>query len=1314
MKGSSVSAKASIFESLATNDPSQQPKKHVRTRIHNPPERKSNPKENVSLSLPYYSSPPVLLPEPENTMAAYDFPVISSGFDFTSTVGRRYAAPDSFSDDSDAEIPSALAAYGCPAVDSESESDSDSESGSDEQRYTVPDAQNYDYPDSNTGRPYTVTDVHNYNYSDSEDEGLTEKMSAAVKYGAPQGMEDSEDEASLSDESSVPPFALPPHDSDDEDLCGVTQYMPDPISDSDFTEDDYYERYTMPEMQNYNYSDSETEDEEQKFDVEEVDIESEEYVNAFKKAPSLVTSSSLPRDKTGRDWNSEFRMLLSRAPSAEKFEKLSQLASDFAYCAEVYGRIIISEVEVDDKYKTIAPVNVGGIAGGEKFIVQNILFKFTLDWNNLYGGDEFSAKAAAAEHRGVGSIYECSSEIIKIPLTALIDYRGFRLAAFSLLPISRKTIVYGSDDGAKTVHKDNDQFNRAMKALAKKLNLKEHEVRDKILCAPGDVEGHKGMDGNFYLVDAARLFPPEALYFTETKTKPTERGVHLYRFLRPELVKRNPVPLSSDSFSRFQSPNEARANNREVQQATGNLYAVIIPEFVEALKKCEDIKTFTESVQAHKLHRKGINLRLLGRVRRLFPEEGGTELEAKFRDILLVHILARVLKNLMRHELRNRVREIKIAAQEPYLELAIDFFNKILGNKKNIVEESKRFWNVLLKRETLKRFKRSLSKKEASLEFDLQGKMKPYLPLLFDHLQQLTGVTLTKQANKLISAENGPNTAVLVGPDIIEMKVRVKQLNVVYSALAEALIMKGQEKVAVGKKEEARRLWDLAEESLILSIRTAINSQDAHLKLADLLIEQSRFSDNSKQMNELLRRANSHFCNAMQQSELDSVEHLPKKILAKWGYALSSWACCKEDPNERDMTLSLAAKLYASLIINKQQKTDAKGMRVFEELVVGPAIVQQRQQLASLLRIATLEVPETRKICRYIKGFVSKLATSAFLGKGKIKCGTGLNLYTKTGSVDKKSLDVILKSVFVCLTDLNLGNCSMDGESLVALKIPRHCRKLTKINFVGCSGFGLEPLLQFFQDCNACGLNLTYVKLPEVEGDLAKSNSVKAFLEKTFPDIKVFISVQIKQAGAKKFVSSQQVEQQEAYEIISQRLVNMGVTADSGHTVEISRDMLGLRLDQLLVGLDSLNPQQKKERLIAYALRSDPEDKTPKKQDARALEKLLSDPIDDVRVWAMVCAGLTHEESISTAMIKTIQSGESDRFVREAFCASAASLKSSACVPTLIELFRNDVISNVRMSSSASLKAIGGSVVEYLFSNLDVLAEEKRALLAAN
>src|SRR3989338_4869583 len=56
-------------------------------------------------------------------------------------------------------------------------------------------------------------------------------------------------------------------------------------------------------------------------------------------------------------------------------------------------------------------------------------------------------------------------------------------------------------------------------------------------------QSHIGTDGRYYVIDTARMFPPE---------EPKFSGANLFRLLRPELVKKFAPPLSADAFSGFQ------------------------------------------------------------------------------------------------------------------------------------------------------------------------------------------------------------------------------------------------------------------------------------------------------------------------------------------------------------------------------------------------------------------------------------------------------------------------------------------------------------------------------------------------------------------------------------------------------------------------------------------------------------------------------------------------------------------------------------------------------------------------------------------
>lgn len=169
--------------------------------------------------------------------------------------------------------------------------------------------------------------------------------------------------------------------------------------------------------------------------------------------------------------------------------------------------------------KTIKPAtSVGGIAGGTKYVKNGVLYKFCVDVHGFYGGDEFAAKVGGHELKGLMAYQQCRDRVpaIHLPLVALIDYRGYRLAAITKLPINASTLVYGSADGGDTIVNSNPKVDKWMKEAASLLKIKEHRVGADSktgitkLAAPCDIEGHIGTDGRFYLLDFARVYPPSA------------------------------------------------------------------------------------------------------------------------------------------------------------------------------------------------------------------------------------------------------------------------------------------------------------------------------------------------------------------------------------------------------------------------------------------------------------------------------------------------------------------------------------------------------------------------------------------------------------------------------------------------------------------------------------------------------------------------------------------------------------------------------------------------------------------------------------
>jgi hypothetical protein len=171
---------------------------------------------------------------------------------------------------------------------------------------------------------------------------------------------------------------------------------------------------------------------------------------------------------------------------------------------------------------------------------------------------------------------DCRIKGLHFPLMVLIDFRGFRLIAMPILPIGSQTLVYGSSDGGGNIHTSNEQMNARMRLVGNILNLAPHYVwdghnryRSKIY-GPVDIEGHLGVDQRYYVLDSARLFPPAVPVLGL-------KGCHLYRLLRPELVRHNNIPLCSDAYSNWNIEDKLLFNDH-IAEATQKLETQIIPK----------------------------------------------------------------------------------------------------------------------------------------------------------------------------------------------------------------------------------------------------------------------------------------------------------------------------------------------------------------------------------------------------------------------------------------------------------------------------------------------------------------------------------------------------------------------------------------------------------------------------------------------------------------------------------------------------------------------------------------------------------------
>lgn len=91
------------------------------------------------------------------------------------------------------------------------------------------------------------------------------------------------------------------------------------------------------------------------------------------------------------------------------YTAIIRLGEDFVKTALAYAKIIINERYLPVRHKTIKPSsNLGGILGGEKYVVHKMLFKFAIDSKGVFRGrDDASAKVAGHELKVLCCVVVC-------------------------------------------------------------------------------------------------------------------------------------------------------------------------------------------------------------------------------------------------------------------------------------------------------------------------------------------------------------------------------------------------------------------------------------------------------------------------------------------------------------------------------------------------------------------------------------------------------------------------------------------------------------------------------------------------------------------------------------------------------------------------------------------------------------------------------------------------------------------------------------------------------------------------------------------
>jgi len=653
-------------------------------------------------------------------------------------------------------------------------------------------------------------------------------------------------------------------------------------------------------------------------------VTSDASVGSREERSSFVCEPVSEYRGQNKAWNAVFQETM-RLQGDEKYEGLTRLADDFASTAITYAKVIISELCFPEDQKTIqTSTNLGGTAGGAKYVVQGIMFKIALDtmisetsglW--MYGGshceDGYAMKAAAKELLGLSWCYNAVSDAeiegLHFPLMAVIDYKGFRVIAVSVLPLNAGTLRYGSDDGGVTVFASIPDLNEKMEAMGKYLKLKPHKVglsMPKTIYGPGDIEGHLGEDGLFYVVDFARVMPPEAPSTDEEH--PSKPRCVFYQFLRPEYVAcLQQQQLCSDAFTGWDLNSESpETNSEEVRRATEHVYRVLVPKFAkklvaeisnlspEALANPEEL---VELLSGRALHPRGLNMRHLGRVRKQV-EDGLT------RELILSVAVGRTLKHFVNGKMRRKMREIQVPAEEPFKKVVLDFLNKVVSKERKY----DRFWKVEVKATLTSSFPCILDEEERREDFDLRTVLNMQLVIV----QVLTSVHVklrgrTMQDLRKVDLRDGDDCFCFVPGDITELQVGVKQLPIISWCAAMDARAKARSFANTNcRKRELKRLYTTACEWFEKTTYQHPYSPHVSLHCGKAFLDLARLTSKPARQDALFSKAYKQF----------SVTYKDSGV--PYGASLMAWA----DALKEHAQLALARgdkELYDSLTSESQE-----------------------------------------------------------------------------------------------------------------------------------------------------------------------------------------------------------------------------------------------------------------------------------------------------------------------------------------------------------------------------------------------------------
>ncbi|KAG8008036.1 Clustered mitochondria protein-like protein [Nibea albiflora] len=259
-----------------------------------------------------------------------------------------------------------------------------------------------------------------------------------------------------------------------------------------------------------------------------------------------------------RDWNEELQGCreLTRNSLQERLHRERSIFRTNSDFVEAAARGAVAVVDGN-----VMPLNPAEAPHMQMFIWNNLFFSLGFDISEHYhplGGNTAAHAAAICDLRGAQAYTSVDIEGLHTLGTAVVDYRGVRVIAQTIVPgilekNQEQSVVYGSNDYGQTVF-THPRFLELLDKTSKPLRIQRHQVLDHRnnpveLCSGIETKGILGNDGRPYILDLLRTFPPDLNHqFIETAESsevPKEcqsfgyprRHHHSLASLRPELIE---------------------------------------------------------------------------------------------------------------------------------------------------------------------------------------------------------------------------------------------------------------------------------------------------------------------------------------------------------------------------------------------------------------------------------------------------------------------------------------------------------------------------------------------------------------------------------------------------------------------------------------------------------------------------------------------------------------------------------------------------------------------------------------------------------